>query len=134
MNWHIPNTDPYVDLAMAFVLYALQDILRWSVENVKTIGVITIFLGCAKVQALKSKSVVDDKIITYFQQLFTFQWVVKLIAWLQKLRQGRSDGIQKECPEGLASTEKKDVPALNTPDQTLDSEADSGVRITRKPL
>lgn len=134
MIWHIPNTDPYVDLAMAFVLYALQDILRWSVENVKTIGAITILLGWAKIQAVKSKSVIDDKIITYLQQLFTFQWVITLMAWIRNLKADSPETDLKEKNGTLPDPEKKDAPALNLPGQKADSEAEPGVIITRRPL
>lgn len=71
MNWFIPNTDPYV-------MYALKELFRWAGDNQYTLMVILTILGWLKIKATQTKTVIDDKIITYLIGLFKFDWLKKL--------------------------------------------------------
>lgn len=71
MNWYIPNIDP-------FIIYTYNELTRWILANPTFIFLVTTILGWAKIQAMKSKNVVDDKIITWLIQLFSFDWLLKL--------------------------------------------------------
>lgn len=71
MDWHIPNLDPYI-------VYAYNELTRWILANPTFIFLVTTILGWAKIQAMKSKNVVDDKVITWLLQLLSFGWLGKL--------------------------------------------------------
>jgi len=65
MNWYIPNTDPYL-------LYAYQEAMRWALANPGTVGAIAGAWGILKIWAVKSKNVVDDKIVSLIGNGFRF--------------------------------------------------------------
>lgn len=68
MNWIIPDIDPYI-------LYAWKETVRWTMANVTTVALITAILSWLKMQAMTTKNVIDDKIITLLIYVFTFSWL-----------------------------------------------------------
>lgn len=68
MNWYIPDLEPYL-------LYAWAELSRWQGANPYIIGLILGVLGWLKVWALKSKNVVDDKIVSLLIYVFGFKWL-----------------------------------------------------------
>ncbi len=71
MNWIIPNFDQQI-------LYAVKEISRWAAENFLTLLIIGNILQWLKNQALKTPSVIDDKIISVLIYFFSFAWLKKL--------------------------------------------------------
>ncbi len=71
MNWIIPNFDQQI-------LYAIKEISRWAAENFLTILIIGNILQWLKNQALKTPSVVDDKVISLLIYFFSFKWIKKI--------------------------------------------------------
>lgn len=68
MNWMIPDIEPYL-------VYTIKEINRWMGANVSGILIITNVLTVLKVYAVKSKNIVDDKIISLLQYIFSFRWL-----------------------------------------------------------
>lgn len=75
MNWYLPNLDPYT-------MYIIDEIMRWTAENWKTLLVVTNILTSLKVYAMKTKNVYDDKILTLLIYIVSFKWVKGLTAGL----------------------------------------------------
>lgn len=86
MNWYIPDVEPYL-------IYAWQEISRWQGSNLLTISVILNVLAILKGIAIRSKSVVDDKIITMLIQIFSFGWLR-----IFKTKKEEIDGSGKGTP------------------------------------
>lgn len=68
MNWHIPDLEPYVT-------YFVKELFRWFGDNQYTLYLSAYILRELKVQAMKSKNVVDDSIITLLIYLVSFKWL-----------------------------------------------------------
>ena len=71
MNWIIPNFDGYVT-------YFIQEVSRWAGENILTLLIIGNVLQWLSNMAIKSKNVVDDKIISLLIYFFSFKWIKDL--------------------------------------------------------
>lgn len=71
MGWYIPNLEPYV-------IYAINEIIRWIGDNPVTIAIILSFFGWLKIEAVKTKNIVDDKIISVIIYFFSFKWFFNL--------------------------------------------------------
>jgi hypothetical protein len=71
LNWYLPGSDK-------FLIYAYKEIMRWGGENGWTILVVTNALTFLKVMALRTKNVVDDKIVSLLIYFFTGRWITAL--------------------------------------------------------
>lgn len=71
MDWYIPNLEPYL-------VYFIKEIARWIGDNQQTVYTIILILGWLKLKALKTKNVIDDKIISLLVYFFTFKWFFNL--------------------------------------------------------
>lgn len=71
MGWQFPNLDQYV-------IYFVKEVLRWLGDNQYSIYIIGLILSWLKIQAFKTKNVVDDKILTLLIYFFSFQWIKKI--------------------------------------------------------
>jgi len=65
---NIPDLDP-------MVIPFLQELGRWFGANVVTLLIASNILMALKVLALKTESVVDDKIVSFLLYIVSFRWL-----------------------------------------------------------
>ena len=70
MGWRIANLDPYL-------IYFIQEVTRWVGDNAVTILALTAILQKLKSVALKSKNIIDDKVISLLIYIFSLKWMKK---------------------------------------------------------
>lgn len=68
LGWYIPDVDPYV-------LYAIKEISRWIGDNQNFLCLWLALWGWAKVQAMKTRTVVDDKVISWILYISRLEWL-----------------------------------------------------------
>jgi hypothetical protein len=73
LNWYLPSCDQYL-------IYAYKEGARWVGENGWTLLVVSNILTFLKVMALKTKNVVDDKIVSLLIYFFSFKWVKAMMS------------------------------------------------------
>jgi len=68
LNWYIPDGDKYL-------IYAYKELMRWGGENGWTILVVSNILAYLKILAMKTKNVVDDKIVSLLIYVLSGKWI-----------------------------------------------------------
>jgi hypothetical protein len=71
LNWYIPDGDKYL-------IYAYKELMRWGGENGWTILVVSNILAYLKILAMKTKNVVDDKIVSLLIYVLSGKWISAL--------------------------------------------------------
>ncbi len=102
LNWFIPDVDPYL-------IYAYKECVRWGMNNGWAILVGGNILAWMKIAAMKTESVVDDKIVSWITFIVTapFKW----IASFKKKEKGTKENphILAEVVDEKVEVEKETV-------------------------